>query len=88
MRIIREFLKHVAGSIHQELCAGGPGIFFGFQSSPGDANEQSGFKSTNVSHGYQTSMPGELPGGSGEIQPWDYPRVSDSVGMRPEKFRF
>ena len=59
----------MAGSIHQELCAWGPGILFGFQSSLGDANEQPGFKGTNVTHGSQTSTPGEPPEGVEKFTP-------------------
>ena len=75
----------MAVSIHQELCAWGPGIFFGFQSSPGDANEQPGFKSTNAHTVIKPACPENRLEGAEKFTPGTTP-VSDSAEMSLRNF--
>lgn len=76
-----------AGSIHQNLCGWGLGILFGFQSFPGESNEQPESRSPDVAPWFSNP---ENHQGRGLVKclAGPMPRVSDSVGIRPENFHF
>lgn len=53
------------GSIHQNLCGRGLGIFLGFQRFPGESNEQPESRSTDVAQWFSNQHALRITGGVG-----------------------